>query len=126
VITQSMEQQRTAIASEHLVARLHLAGTTPLAWRIRRDLDLLATELDERASLIGGCWIEKLEIVCHTAREHSGSSTDPVIELRRLIEDDVLTSDAFQADLVAIADELRTQLPPECRDSLGSDEVAFK
>jgi exonuclease SbcD len=126
VITQSMERQRAAIASEHLVARLRLAGTTPLAWRIRRDLDLLATELDERASLIGGCWIEKLEIACHTAREPSGSPTDPVIEMRRLIENDVLASDAFQADLVAIADELRMQLPLECRDSLGSDEVAFK
>jgi DNA repair protein SbcD/Mre11 len=125
-ITHDVELKREAAVSEHLVIRLRLVGTTPLAWRIRRDLDLLTTELDERASIIGNSWIEKLELACHNPTEHSASSVDPVIELRRLIEDDVLTSDAFQAGLAAIADELRVQLPPECRDSLGGDEAAFK
>jgi DNA repair protein SbcD/Mre11 len=125
-ITQGVELERESVASEHLVVRVRLVGKTSLAWRIRRDFDLLTTELAERASTIGGCWIEKLEIACHSPTEPSGSSTNPVIELRRLIDDDVLTSDAFQADLAAIADELRLQLPAECRDSLGGDEAAFK
>jgi DNA repair exonuclease SbcCD nuclease subunit len=126
VITQDVELKREAVASEQLVVRLRLVGTTPLAWRIRRDLDLLTTELDERASIIGSSWIEKLELACHSPIEHSASSADPAIELRRLIEDAVLTSDAFQTDLAAIADELRVQLPSECRDSLGHDEPAFR
>ena len=59
-----IERARDGLASEHLVARLHLTGTTPLAWRIRRDLDLLKTEADDRASMIGACWVERLEVDC--------------------------------------------------------------
>ena len=60
-IGHSLEQARQGIPSEQLVARLHLTGATPLAWRIRRDIDLLTAESQERASVIGACWVEKLE-----------------------------------------------------------------
>src|SRR4051812_41755917 len=50
--------------SDHLVARLAIAGTTHMAWDIRRDADLLRTEADARAESIGNVWIEKLEIDC--------------------------------------------------------------
>lgn len=33
--------------------------------------------------------------------------------------------DAYRADIAAIAEELRTQLPPECRSLLGVDAEAF-
>ncbi len=49
----TMERARGEAISEHLVARPCVTGSTPLAWRIRRDSDLLKTEADERASIIG-------------------------------------------------------------------------
>ncbi|AZO82144.1 MULTISPECIES: DNA repair exonuclease [unclassified Bosea (in: a-proteobacteria)] len=125
-LARALEQARGDVASEHLVARLRVTGATPLAWRIRRDLDLLKTEADDRASVIGSCWVEKLEIDCRAPGVAAGASADPLTELRRLIEEEVIGSDAYQAEVAAIAEELRTQLPQECRGLLGSDEEAFK
>lgn len=125
-LARALEQARGDVACEHLVARLRVTGATPLAWRIRRDLDLLKTEADDRASVIGSCWVEKLEVDCRAPGAVSGSSADPLTELRRLIDEEVIGSDAYQAEVAAIAEELRVQLPQECRGLLGSDEEAFK
>ncbi len=121
-----IERARDGLASEHLVARLHLTGTTPLAWRIRRDLDLLKSEVDDRASMIGACWVERLEVDCKAPGAAAASRDHPITELRRLIDEAVIRSDAYQAEAVAIAEELRAQLPQECRNLLGADEAAFK
>jgi DNA repair exonuclease SbcCD nuclease subunit len=121
-----IERARNGLASEHLVARVHLTGTTPLAWRIRRDLDLLKTEVDDRASMIGACWVERLEVDCKAPGAAAASRDHPITELRRLIDEEVFRSDAYQAEAVDIAEELRTQLPQECRNLLGADEAAFK
>lgn len=125
-VAQALERVRTAVGSEHLVARLTLTGETPLAWRIRRDLDLLATDIDDRASLLGRCWIEKVDVECRAPGRTSGAATDPLDELRRLIDQDIVTSEAFRQQVIEIADELRTQLPSECRDILGTDEVSSR
>jgi len=121
---------RDAARSEHLVARLRVTGTTPLAWRLRRDLDLLKAEADDRASVLGRTWIEKIEMDCAApSAGASGSAAvppgDPFAELRQLIAEDVLHSDAFRAEMAAVAEELRLALPPECRALLGSDPAGF-
>ncbi|MFA5952629.1 MAG: DNA repair exonuclease [Hyphomicrobium sp.] len=125
-LARALEHARSDVASEHLVARLQVTGATPLAWRVRRDLDLLKTEADDRASAIGSCWVEKLEVDCRAPGVVASSSAYPLSELRRLIDQEVIGSDAYQAEVAAIAEELRTQLPQECRGLLGSDEEAFK
>jgi DNA repair protein SbcD/Mre11 len=125
-MSRSLEQARPGIPSSHLVARLHLTGATSLAWRIRRDIDLLTAEARERASVIGGCWVEKLETSCQTPGAVTEESSDPLLELRRLIEGGVIDSYAFRAELAAMADEVRRKLPAECRDIFGSDEAAFR
>ena len=51
---------------------------------------------------------------------------DPLHELRRLIDEDVLGSNGFRAEMEAVADELRAALPPECRGLLGSDPASFE
>lgn len=122
----AIERARDGLASGHLVARVRLTGTTPLAWRIRRDLDLLKSEVDNRASIVEGCWVEKLEVDCKAPGAAAGSRDNPITELRRLIDEEVIRSDAYQAEVVDIAEELRTQLPQECRNLLGADEAAFK
>ena len=125
-LTNTMQQARDHVQSEHLVARLRFTGTTPLAWRMRCDSDLLKTEATHRASLIGKVWIEKIEVACEAPRTTISQIEDPTSELRRLVAAEVIRSAAYQAEVAAIADELRTQLPPECRGLLGSDEGAFK
>jgi exonuclease SbcD len=120
-IAKAMEEARDDAVSDHLVARLRITGTTPLAWRIRRDLDLLKAEADERASLIGRCWAEKIEVDCVAPGMSNGTAGNPVSELRRLIETEIVGSGAYQTEVARIADELRAQLPAECRGLLGSD-----
>ena len=122
----ALETMRSAVGSDHLVARLHVVGATALAWRIRRDLDLLKTEADDRAATLGSCWVEKLEIACQLPDRQDGPTGDPLSELHRLIEDQILGSDAFNATLAGMAEEIRAQLPQECRDVLGSDEASFR
>jgi DNA repair exonuclease SbcCD nuclease subunit len=120
-IEAALGRTRDATRSEHLVARLHFKGTTPLAWRIRRDGDLLSTEAAMRGS-DRKTWIDKIEIECRAPGAATGPDLHPIIELRRLIDLDVLHSSAYRTEIAAIADELRNQLPPECRSLLGSDE----
>jgi DNA repair exonuclease SbcCD nuclease subunit len=121
IIAKKIGLARDDVKSEHLVARLHFTGTTPLAWRIRRDRDLLKEEAAHRAFVIGKSWIEKVEIDCRAAGAEASANADPVIELRRLINQEIVRSDAYRTEIAAIAVELRNQLPPECRDFLGSE-----
>jgi len=121
-----LETERDAAPADHFVARLRITGATPLAWRIRRDADLLNTEADDRASLIGACWIETLELDCHPPGERAGTAGDPLLELHRLIEDEILGSEAFKANITVAAEEIRAQLPQECRDIFGTDDGSFR
>ena len=82
-IAKAMEAARDEAVSDHLVARLRVTGTTPLAWRIRRDIDLLKTEADERASLVGRCWAEKIEVDCAAPGVSNGAGAIRCSELRR-------------------------------------------
>lgn len=126
MISRSLEQAREGLASDHLVARLCLTGATSLAWRIRRDIDLLTTEAQDRASVLGGCWVEKVESSCRSPADPKEQSSDPLMELQRLIEGEVIGSDAFRAALADLAEEVRRKLPAECRDIFGSNEGEFK
>ncbi|UUP17094.1 metallophosphoesterase family protein [Nitratireductor thuwali] len=122
-IGKALERARAGAASDHLVARVRLTGTSPLAWRMRRDVDLLKTEADDRASVAGRCWVEKLEVQSQPPSGTQSASGDPLIELRCLISAEVAGSDAFKAAALEAAEELRGQLPAECRHILGEDEA---
>jgi DNA repair protein SbcD/Mre11 len=114
---------RVGAASEHLVARLMLVGATPLAWRLRSDADMLAEESRALGGAIGKTWIDKIELDCVAPRgNESAPSSDPVAELRSLMETEVAQSKAFQDALSEIAEELRRNLPHSARDDLlGQD-----
>lgn len=52
--------------------------------------------------------------------------SDPIAELRVLMESEVVQSKTFHDELQSIAEELRGHLPPGSReDLLGSDAQAF-
>lgn len=124
----ALGQVRDGVASEHLVARLRLTGATPLAWRLRRDRDLLRTEAEDQAAALGKSWIDKVEVDCRppgTIQDMSApGDADPLEELRRLMGE-VTQDDAYRAEIAAIAEELRAQLPVECRSLLGADADTF-
>ncbi len=119
---------RRAAAAENLIVRLMLTGATPLSWRIRGDLDLVRAEAVSHAEGVGACWIEAVELatVAPAAVEHQAGSASAVAELRRLIDRDILGVEAYQLELARLADELRGQLPAECRHLLGGDEAASR
>ena len=125
---QALGQVRDGVVSEHLVARLHLTGATPLAWRLRQDADLLRTEAENQAAALGKSWIDKVEVDCRPhgtipdSPPHGGAG--PIEELRRLMGD-LTQDDAYRAEIAAIAEELRIQLPAECRSLLGTDADTF-
>jgi len=125
-LSDALTQARTNSAAPELVVRIGFTGETTLAWRMRRDTDLLFAEAEERAAQIGAIWIEKLEISCTPPTTTQGSATDPLHELRALIETGILNSDAFETALASVADTLQGQLPTDLRDLLGADETETK
>src|SRR5690606_29087505 len=76
---------------------------------------------------IAGTWIEKIDIESAPPRAAApADGLDPLAELDRLIAEDVLGDEAYARRLEEIADELRGQLPPECRDLFGRDGEASR
>jgi exonuclease SbcD len=124
-VSTSLRQVRDGVSVDHLVARVHLTGATTLSWRVRRDLDVLKAEADERASVIGGCWVEKLDVSCRSV-DRTGLESDPIAELRNLIVSQVSTSDSFRLQAIEAVEELTGQLPPDCRNFLGDNEGAVR
>ena len=127
-LAQALGEARDGVASDHLVARVRLTGTTPLAWRLRQDWDVLRTEAEHQAAALGQSWIDKVEVACRAPDSVSLSTAptgvNPLDELGRLMAE-ISHDDAYRSEITAIAETLRTQLPAECRSLLGADEAAF-
>ena len=126
-IEQGLLAARAATPSEHLVARLTLAGETPLAWRLRSDADKLDQDARAIAAELGRTWIDRIELDCAAPRASEGAAQgDPIAELRALMETEVAQSKAFQDALRGIADELSRNLPHGSREGvLGADAEDF-
>lgn len=122
-LTEALTPARANSSAPQLVVRLVVSGETSLAWRMRRDAGLFFTEAEERAAQIGAVWIEKIEIGCTPPRSVEASATDPLHELKHLIDNAILGSDAYEVALAAVADTLQAQLPTDLRDLLGTDEA---
>ncbi|WP_158809935.1 DNA repair exonuclease [Beijerinckia sp. L45] len=119
--------KRDAVASEHLVARLTLAGATPLAWRIRRDADLLRAEAEQIASSLGRTWIDKVEIAVSAPSTSADEATGAaLIDLRRLMSGEVQASSAYVLAATTALEQMRDALPQECRRVLGDNEAALR
>ncbi|MCA1439106.1 exonuclease SbcCD subunit D [Ensifer sp. IC4062] len=117
---------RHECAAQNLILRLSLTGTSQLAWRLRRDADLLQTELTNISAGLSGCWLEKVDLLCREPRAQDRPSREPVEELSSLVETEVLPAFSFRAEIRAVAEELLQQLPPELRQRLVPDEDALE
>jgi DNA repair exonuclease SbcCD nuclease subunit len=113
-----LEAARDQAASRHLIARLELVGATPLAWRMRRDRDVLLGEAQNLAQRLRDCAIEQIVPECRTPA--APGSDLPVEELGRLIESTVLPDAGFELDLARLVEGLR--LPHETRVGLFGDQ----
>ncbi len=117
---------RQATAAEQLILRLHLTGTTSLAWKLRRDPEFLSAEMANLAAGHAGCWIEKVEVDCEAPGAHvAHGGPDPVEEIAGLIQADVLSSFTFRQQIGETMKELLAQLPRDIRERLESDEAAI-
>ena len=119
-VADGLRRSKAGTVLPHLVARLQLTGATPLAWRVRRDLDLLKEEAELLATGAGNVWIEKLEADCRPPSA-AAPSGDALAELARLVDDEVLSSPGFAAESIAILKELQSRLPLEVRRLFGDD-----
>ena len=117
-------QARAGAGGAHLVARLSLAGDTPLAWRLRRDEDLLTAELQNLAASLGECWIEAVELSVTVPLAADGADAGPLTELSRLMREDVVDNHAYREELRETLADLLRQLPKEARSLLAADEAA--
>ncbi|UJW77294.1 metallophosphoesterase family protein [Rhizobium sp. SL42] len=124
-IETALLSQREHTASPHLVARLRLTGETTLAWKIRRDIDLMQAEAEQRGERVGNTWIEKLEVEVQPPAGVRGSIADPVSELRQLMRDDILGRSDFRDEISDMARDLLADLPPESRHFSGDDQASF-
>ena len=120
----ALGQARAGAGGAHLVARLSLAGATPLAWRLRRDEDLLTAELQNLAASLGECWIEAVELSVTVPLAVAGADAGPLTELSRLMREDVVGNHAYREELRETLADLLRQLPKEARSLLAMDEAA--
>lgn len=118
---------RGATAAPHLVGRLVLNGRTNLSWRIRRDRDLLRTDIEHRLESSGRTWIDKVEIGTAATRGTApANGADPVEELSALIRDEIMSQHEVRESVAALVKEIRDDLPPDARRFCGEDEAGFR
>lgn len=110
-------------SEDHLVIRPVLHGSTPLAWRIARDIDRLKEEARAFAA-IAGLWIDKLELrVAEGGDAIIVAGTHLPAELVQTVLTDLPQDPALASALQAAAQELLRDLPPDVRDILGQNEA---
>jgi exonuclease SbcD len=127
-VEQAVGAVRDSTRSDHLVGRLMIGGQTPLSWQLRRDRDLLLTEIEQRVEGLGKTWIEKIELSTSAPSQNQVSvgSADPVLELGALMKTDIIHQDAVREDIRNLVLELRDDLPAEARGFSGKDEQEFE
>lgn len=122
-IEQALGAARDRATSEHLVARLSIAGATPLAFRLRRDRDLLREEAERRAEAVGKTWLDRVALDLPAYAEPTREDgADPLAELGALMREGAREDEGLRADLRALVEELSDDLPPEARGFTGDDE----
>ncbi|MFN3312318.1 MAG: exonuclease SbcCD subunit D [Hyphomonas sp.] len=110
-------------SEDHLVVRPVLNGSTPLAWRMARDIDRLTEEARAFAA-IAGLWIDKLELrVTEAGDAGIAAGAHLPADLVQTVLRNLPQDPALSTALEAAAQELLRDLPPDLRDLLGQSEA---
>lgn len=121
-IETALERARAGAVSEHLVARLVVGRATPLAFRLRRDRDLLLEEAERRAEAVGKSWIDRVELAV-AAPADVAPGGDPPLELGALMRATARGDAALRGELRTLIEDMRGDLPHEARGFAGDDEA---
>lgn len=125
-LERALRAARDAAVSEHLVCRLDVCGVSALASRLRRDGDVLLDEARQAAASLPRTAVEKISVQASLpAQPVDASGYDPVLELRALIDGEVLDSAGFRRSVRDVVVDLQRQLPPALREALGDSEAAI-
>ncbi len=122
---QKLSKHASDVSAQQIVTRVEVIGSSELAWRVRRDIDVLRTELETHGSLLGNLWVEKVKVSSARPQRIAGN-IGALDELANIIDQEIHGSVDFNIEMKAIADELRSQLPTELRDILGNDQKTFE
>ncbi len=126
-IEQAVGRIRDRTEAPHLVGRLLLSGRTPLAWRMRRDRDVLLAEIEQRLEAGGRTWIDKIELaVAAPGPVEDAGSADPVRELGDLMRSDAMRRHGVRETVRDLVRELRDDLPGDARGFSGDTEAEFE
>ena len=96
-----------------------ISGATPLAWRLRRDAELLE---EQARQLAADTWIESLEIDCTAPITRMDTASGAIPELATLMQEIALKPE-FQREARLALDDLLKALPLAARDAFGADET---
>lgn len=114
---------RKTVETEAIIVRIELQGQTTLAAKIRRDNDVALEEFRNSGQRAGSIFIESItNNMSEVALETKSSSSDPVHELRALMQSTDQNTAIKDDQLRNILAALQSKLPPELRDQFGSDE----
>ena len=106
--------------SDHSVLRLELRGETQLAWRLRRDHDLLLEQVTNLARAKASVWIDKIvHRLSPPSQQIKGE--DPRSELGALMST-LMDDESFMMRASSEADELIGGLPPELKSTFGETQ----
>ena len=108
--------------ADHLVVRMRLVGSSPLAGQLRREDEELRLEIQGRASALGSVWIEQIDNDVELPAGEDARRIDlsgPVAELRGIVANN-LANDGQMIDLLrAELSDLQRALPAELREQLA-------
>ena len=121
-LTASIQEAAGKIHADAAIIRLELSGSTPLAWQIRRDHDLLIHELMTIGEKFGNVFIDKVLLTCEAPHMTRHETADAIIELRDYMDAMTTQSSPLMKDLTGLAGLLSSKLPPDMRDLFGKNE----
>jgi DNA repair protein SbcD/Mre11 len=119
-VERALARAREAVSAPWLVARLTLAGETPLAARLRRDDDLSLNEARQAAESVGGILIDRVTFAFGAAPQ---GESGPMAALEALMTKEHLPPGVAEQTLATV-DVLRRALPAEVRKSFPDNEDA--
>ena len=119
----ALADTRKNISTDAIIARIELHGQSILAAKIRRDNDVAVEEFRHAGQRAGSVFVESIaNNVNELALETKSVSSDPVHELRALMQSDGQNSQLINDQLRSMLAALQSKLPPELRDQFGLEE----
>lgn len=113
----ALRQLASKATSSHIIARVELAGISPVAALLRRDADRMMEELREAGRRIGPVLIEQCENRCSVRiLETKAAAGNPLMDLRCLMAGHKVDRATMEERARTLLMELQRKLPPELRD----------